>query len=228
MVKPRLYDSETKNVALWTLKTVLIDILKLLHPFMPFITEEIFTHIQEEEKTIMLSSWPEYTETKNFVKEEKEIELIKESVKNIRNIRSEMNVPPSKKVKIFVVSTNENIIDIFKRGSVFFSVLARASDIVIQKDKLNIEEDAISVIVPNAVIYMPLSELVDINKEIERLTKEKDRLINEVERVNKKLNNQGFTSKAPIEVIQEEKAKQEKYNNMLKQVEAQLESLRVK
>lgn len=225
MVKPRLYDIENKNIALWTLKTVLIDILKLLHPFMPFITEEIFMHIQDKEETIMLSKWPIYMEDRNFNQEEKEIELIKESVKSIRNIRSEMNVPPSKKIKIFVVSTSQNIIDIFTKGSVFFGVLARASDIVIQKDKSNIEDDAISIIVPNAVIYMPISELVDINKEIERLTKEKNRLINEVDRVNKKLNNQGFTAKAPADVIEEEKTKQEKYNNMLKQVETQLENL---
>lgn len=225
MVKPRLYDIENKNIALWTLKTVLIDILKLLHPFMPFITEEIFMHIQDKEETIMLSKWPIYMKDRNFNQEEKEIELIKESVKSIRNIRSEMNVPPSKKIKIFVVSTSQNIIDIFTKGSVFFGVLARASDIVIQKDKSNIEDDAISIIVPNAVIYMPISELVDINKEIERLTKEKNRLINEVDRVNKKLNNQGFTAKAPADVIEEEKTKQEKYNNMLKQVETQLENL---
>ncbi len=227
MVKPRLYNQEdkTRNAALYTLKTVLIQALKLLHPFMPFITEEIFMHIQDKEETIMLSSWPTYKEELNFESDEKEIELIKQAVKNIRNIRAEMNVPPSKKVSVFIVSTNENVIETFNKSKTFFQTLAYASDITIQQDKTNIDSDAIPVVIQNATIYMPFTELVDLEKEIQRLNKEREKLISEVERVNKKLSNKGFVDKAPENVIKEEKAKQDKYTTMLKQVEEQLNHL---
>lgn len=230
MVKPRLYNKEasSRNAALFTLKTVLIDTLKLLHPFMPFITEEIFMHIQDKEETIMVSAWPIYDEAKSFETEEKEIEIIKEAVKGIRNIRSEMNVPPSKKTKVFVVSDNQNICNIFNKSNVFFGTLAYASEVIIQNDKSNIQSDAISVVIPNATIYIPFAELVDIHKEIERLNKEYQKLIKEVERVDKKLANQGFVSKAPAAVIEEEKAKHQKYNDMLNQVQKQLENLKVR
>lgn len=227
MVKPRLYNKEdkTRNAALWTLKTVLIDALKLLHPFMPFITEEIFMHLQDTEETIMLSNWPVYNDSMNFEKEEKEIELIKEAVKNIRNIRSEMNVPPSKKATVIVVSTDENIKNTFKQNEVFFSTLAYASEIITQENKDNIGNDAVSVVVSNATIYIPFNELVDIEKEKLRLTKEYEKYKKEVERVEKKLSNQGFISKAPVSVIEEEKAKQNKYKNMLEQIKQRLENL---
>lgn len=227
MVKPRLYNKEdtTRNAALWTLKTVLINALKLLHPFMPFITEEIFMHLQDTEETIMLSNWPVYDESMNFEKEEKEIELIKEAVKNIRNIRSEMNVPPSKKATVIVVSTDENVKNTFKQNEVFFSTLAYASEIIIQENKDNIGNDAVSIVVSNATIYIPFNELVDIEKEKLRLTKEYEKYKKEVERVEKKLSNQGFISKAPVSVIEEEKAKQNKYKNMLEQIKQRLENL---
>lgn len=227
MVKPRLYNKEdtTRNAALWTLKTVLINALKLLHPFMPFITEEIFMHLQDTEETIMLSSWPVYDESMNFEKEEKEIELIKEAVKNIRNIRSEMNVPPSKKATVIVVSTDENIKNTFKQNEVFFSTLAYASEIITQENKDNIGNDTVSIVVSNATIYIPFNELVDIEKEKLRLTKEYEKYKKEVERVEKKLSNQGFISKAPVSVIEEEKAKQNKYKNMLEQIKQHLENL---
>lgn len=227
MVKPRLYNKEdkTRNAALWTLKTVLINALKLLHPFMPFITEEIFMHLQDTEETIMLSNWPVYDESMNFEKEEKEIELIKEAVKNIRNIRSEMNVPPSKKATVIVVSTDENVKNTFKQNEVFFSTLAYASEIIIQENKDNIGNDAVSIVISNATIYIPFNELVDIEKEKIRLTKEYEKYKKEVERVEKKLSNQGFISKAPASVIEEEKAKESKYKNMLEQIKQRLENL---
>ncbi len=227
MVKPRLYNKEdpTREAALWTLKTVLIDALKLLHPFMPFVTEEIFTSVQNEEETIMLSKWPEYTEERNFASDEKAIELMKEAIKSIRNIRSEMNVAPSKKAKVFVVSDNAEVRSIFEKGSVFFAPLAYASEVEVRSDKQGIDDDAVSVAIHGGMIYMPFAELVDIAKEKERLAKEKDKLIKEVERVEKKLSNQGFVSKAPEKVINEEKAKLEKYSSMLKSVEEQIERL---
>ena len=209
MVKPRLYneEDETREAALWTLKTVLINALKMLHPFEPFITEEIFTSIQSEEETIMLSKWPEFTSEFDFEEDEKAIELMKEAIKNIRNIRAEMNVAPSKKAKVFVVSENEDVRNIFEHGKVFFATLAYASEVVVQADKTGIDDDAVSTVIHNGVIYMPFAELVDIAKEKERLSKEREKLIKEVERVEKKLSNQGFVSKAPEKVIAEEKAK---------------------
>ena len=228
MVKPRLYneEDETREAALWTLKTVLINALKMLHPFEPFITEEIFTSIQSEEETIMLSKWPEFTSEFDFEEDEKAIELMKEAIKNIRNIRAEMNVAPSKKAKVFVVSENEDVRNIFKHGKVFFATLAYASEVVVQADKTGIDDDAVSTVIHNGVIYMPFAELVDIAKEKERLSKEREKLIKEVERVEKKLSNQGFVSKAPEKVIAEEKAKMEKYSTMLKAVEEQIERLK--
>ena len=228
MVKPRLYneEDETREAALWTLKTVLINALKMLHPFEPFITEEIFTSIQSEEETIMLSKWPEFTSEFDFEEDEKAIELMKEAIKNIRNIRAEMNVAPSKKDKVFVVSENEDVRNIFEHGKVFFATLAYASEVVVQADKTGIDDDAVSTVIHNGVIYMPFAELVDIAKEKERLSKEREKLIKEVERVEKKLSNQGFVSKAPEKVIAEEKAKMEKYSTMLKAVEEQIERLK--
>lgn len=182
MVKPRLYneEDETREAALWTLKTVLINALKMLHPFEPFITEEIFTSIQSEEETIMLSKWPEFTSEFDFEEDEKAIELMKEAIKNIRNIRAEMNVAPSKKAKVFVVSENEDVRNIFEHGKVFFATLAYASEVVVQADKTGIDDDAVSTVIHNGVIYMPFAELVDIAKEKERLSKEREKLIKEV------------------------------------------------
>ena len=227
MVKPRLYndDDDTKKAALWTLKKVLIDALKLLHPYMPFITEEIFCNLQDEEETIMLSKWPEFAEEYDFAKEEKAVETIKEAVRNIRNIRSEMNVAPSKKAKVFVVSSEEEIKNIFENGKVFFATLGYASEVIIQDDKSGIGDDAVSVVIPKATIYMPFAELVDISKEIERLNKEVEKLNKELARVNGMLSNPNFVSKAPEKKINEEKAKQAKYQQMMDQVKEQLARL---
>ena len=227
MVKPRLYnkDDSTREAALWTLKTVLINALKMLHPFMPYITEELFQHIQDEEESIMISDWPVYKEEWNYKENEEEIDTIKEAVRNIRNIRAEMNVAPSKKVQVFVVSDKEEVRAIFEHSKVFFKTLGHASEVTVQADKAGIGEDAVSVVTSNETIYMPLAELVDIEKEVERLTKEKEKMLKEIERVEKKLANQGFVSKAPQKVIDEEKAKEEKYKATLAQVEERLAQL---
>ena len=228
MVKPRLYNDEdpTKPGALWTLKTVLIHALKLLHPYMPFITEEIFTYVQEEEPTIMLSAWPEYQEEWNFAQEEKEIELMKEGIRSIRNLRTELNVPPSKKATVFIVSDAEEIRNTFEKGRIFFSSLAYASEVIIQDNKENIGEDAVSTVIPGASIFIPFAELVDISKELDRLEKEREKLVKEVDRVVKKLSNPGFINKAPESVVEEERQKQKKYEDMKKQVEERLNMLR--
>jgi len=228
MVKPRLYNDEddTKNAALWTLKKVLIDALKMLHPYMPFVTEEIFCTLQDEEESIMISEWPKYTEEFVFASEEKAVETIKEAVRLIRNTRAEMNVKPSKKAKVFVVSDDADTRSIFENGKVFFATLGSASEVVIQNDKAGIDDDAVSVVIPNAVIYMPFAELVDIEKEIERLEKEVARLEKELARVNGMLSNEKFVSKAPEKKINEEKEKQAKYTQMMEQVKAQLANLK--
>ena len=228
MVKPRLYNKEdsTRAAALWTLKQVLINALKLMHPFMPFITEELFLHIQDKEESIMVSQWPTYREEWNYKENETEIDAIKEAVRNIRNIRAEMNVAPSKKVHVYVVSENEEVRSIFEHSKVFFKTLGHASEVTVQADKAGIGEDAVSVVIKDATIYMPLAELVDFAKEIERLEKEQAKLVKEVERVVKKLANQGFVAKAPAHVIEEEKAKEEKYKAMLVQVEERLAQLK--
>lgn len=227
MVKPRLYNKEdaTRNAALWTLKEVLLSSLRLLHPYIPFITEEIFTSIQSSEETIVFSKWPEYKENINFIEEEKDVDLIKLSVKNIRNIRSEMNVIASKKVTITIVSEDERVRNIFESSKGFFKNLAYASEVMIQKDKAGIGKDAIPVVIPNGTIYMPFADLVDIEKELNRLNKEKQKLESEVERVVKKLSNKGFIDKAPAKLILEEEEKQKKYKEMLKQVNTQLSNL---
>jgi len=227
MVKPRLYNDEdtTKTAAIWTLKKVLIDALKLLHPYMPFITEEIFCNIQDEEESIMISSWPVYTEDNDYSEDENAIETIKTAVRNIRNVRAEMNVAPSRKALVYVVSENEEIRNIFDNGRVFFATLGYASDVKVQADKSGIPDDAVSTVIPGAVIYIPFAELVDIDKEIERLNKEKDKLHKEIARCNGMLNNEKFTSKAPQAKIDEEKAKLEKYSDMLAQVEERLKTL---
>ena len=228
MVKPRLYstdDAVSQNAALWTLKTVLIDALKLLHPYMPFITEEIFCTIQNEEESIMISKWPEYSEDRAFPAEEKAIETIKEAVRGIRNIRTEMNVAPSRKASVYVVSENDEIRKIFEEGKLFFASLAYANEIMIQADKTGIADDAVSVVIPGATLYIPFAELVDIAQEIERLKKEQKRLEGELSRSKGMLSNERFLSKAPEAKIAEEKEKLAKYEQMMEQVTKRLEQL---
>lgn len=226
MVKPRLYNDEddTKAAALWTLKTVLINSLKLLHPYMPFITEEIFCNLSDEE-SIMISSWPVFKDEWNFKDEEKAVETLKEAVRGIRNTRTGMNVPPSRKAKVYVVTQDDAVAEIFIKGKVFFTTLAYASDVTIQSDKSGIDDDAVAVLIPKASLYIPFAELVDIEKEIERLKSEEKRLEGELKRVNGMLGNEKFVSKAPAAKIQEEKDKLEKYTLMMQQVKERLAHL---
>ena len=230
IAKVRLYkkeeDPKAANAALWVLKTVLANALKMLHPYMPFITEEIFCTLCPEEETIMLAPWPEYTEEWNFAKEEADVENIKVLVKGIRNIRSEMNVPPSRKAKYFIVSPDADLCELFASHKDIYSQLISASEIDVQADKAGIPEDAVSVVIPNAVVYIPLEELVDMAKERERLEKEKAKLAKELARSNGMLNNEKFLSKAPQAKVDEEKAKLEKYKQMMEDVENRLAQLK--
>ncbi len=229
IAKVRLYKKEENpkaaNAALWTLKTVLTNALKLLHPYMPFITEEIYCTLCPEEETIMLASWPEYTDKWVFSVAEATVEKVKELVKGIRNIRSEMNVPPSRKAKYYIVSEDGMLRMLFQSSVDRYAHLISASEVIVQEDKTGIPDDAVSVVITNAVVYIPLEELVDMAKEKERLIKEKAKLEKELARSNGMLNNEKFLSKAPQAKVDEEKAKLEKYKQMMSDVEARLAQL---
>ena len=227
MVKPRLYNEEddTKAAAIWTLRHVLIQALKLLHPFMPFISEEIFCNLQEEEETIMVSQWPVYRDDWSFAKEEQSTETIKEAVRAIRVVRSSMNVPPSKKATVYVVSEDEGLLRIFEHSKSFFATLGYAGEVILQKNKDGIADDAVSAVVHRAVIYMPFADLVDIEKEIDRLKGEEKRLAGELARSRGMLGNEKFVSRAPEAKIAEERAKLEKYEQMMEQVRLRLAQL---
>ena len=227
MVKPRLYNEEddTKAAAIWTLKHVLIQALKLLHPFMPFISEEIFCNLQEEEETIMVSQWPVYRDDWNFAKEEQSTETIKEAVRAIRGVRSSMNVPPSKKATVYVVSEDAGLLQIFEHSKSFFAALGYAGEVILQENKEGIADDAVSAVIHKAVIYMPFADLVDIEKEIERLRGEEKRLAGELARSRGMLGNEKFVNRAPEAKIAEERAKLGKYEQVMEQVKIRLAQL---
>ncbi|MBF8984461.1 valine--tRNA ligase [Lutibacter sp. B2] len=230
LVKPRLYGEErnTKNAALCTLIEVLKNMLKLLHPFMPFITEEIWQTISnDEEESIIIAAWPEYDESLKFEREEKDMEVIMNAIRSIRNIRAEMNVIPSRKARVIMVA-NEEVFEAIEKAKDYFVTLASASEVVLLKEKKDIPEDAIAAVIPGAEIFLPLDDLVDFEKEIERLEKEKAKLEQEVKRVIGKLSNQGFLAKAPESLVEEEKKKQEKYESMLDRVVERLEGMKNK
>ena len=221
LVKTRLYgdNKESKLNAEHTLCFVLCGILKLMHPFMPFITEEIYCALPTGEETIMTSEWPKYSDRLNFPEEEKQMSVICGAIKSIRNIRTEMNVVPSRKASMIIVTDNAKL---FEGGTAFFEMLAGAKDVTVTNEEKNIPEGAVSVIVEGAKIFIPMDELIDTEKEKQRLEKEKQRLEAEIERVEKKLSNQGFIAKAPAKLIEEEKEKGVKYKEMYGKV---LESL---
>ena len=219
-------DPKAANAALWTLKTVLANGLKMLHPFMPFVSEEIYGALVPEEESLMMSKWPEFKAEWNFATEELQVERMKEIIRGVRNVRAEMNVAPSRKAGVFVVCENAVLCNGFAEMKTSAAPLMSASEIVIQNTKEGIEEDAVSVVVTDAVVYLPLAELVDFEQEIERLTKEEERLKKELARVNGMLSNEKFISKAPEAKINEEKAKLEKYTQMMEQVQERLAGLR--
>lgn len=229
MVKPRLYgdDVEAKKAALYTLTYVLETILKLLHPFIPFITEEIFDHLPTANGMIIVSEWPEFKEEDNMAKEEAMMDVMMDGIRNVRNVRSEMNVPPSKKAKVIMVPSEDKL-EAVEAGKDYFKTLASASEVEVRADEAGIPEDAVSVVIDGVKIFIPLDELVDFEKELERLNKEKSKLEGEIKRVNGKLSNQGFLAKAPQKLVDEEKAKKEKFEEMMKSVEERLASIQAK
>ena len=223
LVKPRLYDENnpTNETAQYVLSYVLSNTLKLLHPFMPFITEEIWLSLPHEGESIVISDWPTKDTALNFPEEANDMEMIMNAVKAVRNKRAEMNIPPSKKASMILVTDKA---DVFSNGAIFFEKLASASSVTIASDMSGVDENSVAVIVDGAQIYMPMGELIDAEKEIARLNDEKKKLLSEIKRVEGKLSNEGFVSKAPAHVIEEEKAKGEKYKQMLESVEESLKA----
>ena len=216
LVKPRFFAKDESNqTAQQVLTYVLSGTLKLLHPFMPFITEEIWQALPHEGESIMISAFPVYDEALKNPEAADQMQMLMASIKGIRNIRSERNVPPSKKCTVYIVTAQT---DVFEKGVAFYTKLASADRVVIQKDKSGIPENAVSVVSPGAELLLPFDELVYKEKELERLNKEKKRLEGEIKRVEGKLSNKGFTEKAPAAVVEEERQKGEKYKAMLKTV----------
>ena len=220
LVKPRLYDEncDTKNEACYVLNDVLMKALKLLHPYMPFITEEIFMNLKHNEESIMISSWPLSASYDEFKDEEKAMEFLKDCIKGIRNLRAKANVVPSKKTRLVFVVEDDWQEEVLKKGIVFIEKLACASSIDIERDKNTGFDDFASVVLSRACIYIPMDDLVDKKAEKERLEKEKETLEMELKRVDGKLKNVGFINKAPKEVVLQEMAKKEKYQDMYDKV----------
>ena len=229
LVKPRLFNKEedpvSANAAFWTLKTVLIDSLKLLHPYMPFITEEIFCTLQSEEESIMISKWPEFDAAWENKDAENKAEMMKNLIRGIRNIRTEMNVAPSRKAQVYIVADDTKICDSLKELVGTYQHMISASEVFVQMDKTGIDENAVSLVIDKATVYMPLADLIDFEKEKERLAKEQKRLEGELKRVHGMLNNEKFMSKAPEAKIAEEKEKLAKYESMMAKVQEQLKAL---
>ena len=230
LVKYRIYHSDenykSANAALWTLKTVLGNALKMLHPFMPFVTEEIYSALVPEEKSLMMSDWPQFSEDWCYADAENITDHMKEVIRGVRNARAEMNVPPSRKAKVYVVCEDEKLCEGFEELTTCACPLMSASELVVQVDKAGIADDAVSIVVPDASVYVPLEELIDFEQEIERLTKEEEKLTKEINRAKGMLSNEKFVSKAPQAKVDEEKAKLEKYTQMMEQVKERLEALK--
>ena len=229
LAKYRIYHAEEDPAAadcvLWVLKTVLGQALKLLHPFMPFITEEIYSALVPEEESLMMSSWPKYTEELCFPADENVMEHVKAITRGIRNMRSEMDVPNSRKTKVYIICGDAAICEGIESFKESVKPLMMANDIIIRPTKEGVDDNAVSIVVPDAVVYLPLDELVDLEQERERLTKEEERLNKEIRRAEGMLSNEKFVSKAPAAKVQEERDKLEKYTQMLAQVKERMAGL---
>ena len=214
------YDAmpESAGAALWTLRMVLTEALKMLHPFMPFVTEEIFCTLHPDKESIMLEQWPQYKEELYCETEEEMFAHVKDLVKAVRTIRKDMDVPNSRKTKLYIVSDEERIRDLFEQAKETYMNFTCADEINIQADKEGIPQDAVSIVIPGAAAYIPLEELVDREKEIGRLNKDKARLEKELTRSRGMLSNEKFLNKAPQAKIEEEKKKLEEYEKMMSEV----------
>lgn len=189
---------------------------------MPFITEEIYCTLLPEEESIMISDWPVYKDEMDFADAEKAVSSFQEVVRGIRNTRNEMNVPQNRKTNIYIVGKDAECCARFESCKKSFTNLAFAKEIHVQQDKNGIGEDAVSIVVADGVVYLPLEDLIDREKEIERLTKEQERLTKEIARCEGMLNNPNFVNKAPAAKVEAEKEKLEKYKEMKEKVNLQL------
>ena len=226
IAKTRLYNKEntTRKTAQYVLNKVLGDSLKLLHPFMPFVTEKIYKELYNNDESIMISTYPEYSKDLEFKDEEQAVEELKEVITGIRNARAKMNVHPSKKSKlIFVTKKYANII---KESEEFLKKLGFGEEIEIRENKENIPQNAVSIVSSNLELFIPFEDLVDIKEEIERLEKEKAKVLVEKEKTDKMLSNPGFVAKAPAAKVEEEKEKQAKFNEMIKTIEERIAGLK--
>ena len=217
---------KSANAALWTLKKVLGDALKLLHPYMPFVTEEIYSKLVPEEESLMMSSWPVYREDWEFPYATEVIEHVKAITRGIRNMRAEMNVPNNKRTKVYIISSDSKLLTALEVLKESVKPLMLANDIILHYEKKDVADDAVSIVVPGATVYLPLEDLVDFEQERERLKKEEERLNSEIKRAQGMLANERFTSKAPADKVQAERDKLEKYTKMLEQVKERIDSLR--
>ena len=227
IVKTRLYnkEDETRKTAQYVLNKVLGDALKLLHPFMPFVTEEIYSKLYNEDESIMIAKYPEYSEKLNFKQEEEQIEQIKEVITGIRNVRTKMNVHPSKKSKLIFIAKPEYV-NVIKESEGFIKKLGFSEEIEIKTEKTDIPQNAVNVVTQELEVFMPFEDLVDIAEEKERLEKEKQKILIEKEKTDKMLGNLGFLAKAPAAKVEEEKTKLEKFNEMLATIEQRINSLK--
>ena len=227
MVKPRLYGDklESKKAAQVVLLSVLKNVLKLLHPFMPYITEEIWSHLPENSEALIISPWPVYNEKFNFEESERRIDYIMNAIKGIRNARQEMNVAPSRKANMIFVTEDEVVKETLSYGERYFINLASSQNIEIRNTKEGIGEDNVAVVIDRCEIFIPLSDLIDFDKEIERLEKEREKLEGELKRVRGKLSNENFVSRAPANVVDSEREKQKKYEEMMGKVLERLNNL---
>ncbi len=232
LAKYRIYhadeDAESANDALWTLREVLKKALKLLHPYMPFVTEEIYSKLIPEEDSLMMSQWPEYDENLNFPMAERIVDHYKEIIRGVRNVRAEMNVPNSRKAKVYIVCEDKELCTGLACFEDAAQTMAAVSELIIQNDKEGIAKDAVSIVVPDASVYVPLEELIDFEQEMERLAKEEKRLTKEIARAEGMLNNERFVSKAPKSKVQEEKEKLETYRQMMAEVQDRLNGLKAR
>ena len=226
IVKTRLYNKEnaTRKTAQYVLNKVLGDSLKLLHPFMPFVTERIYKELYNNDESIMISTYPEYSKDLEFKDEEQAVEELKEVITGIRNARAKMNVHPSKKSKLIFVT--KKYTDIIKESEEFLKKLGFGEEIEIRENKENIPQNAVSIVSSNLELFIPFEDLVDIKEEIERLEKEKAKVLVEKEKTDKMLSNPGFVAKAPAAKVEEEKVKQAKFNEMIKTIEERIAGLK--
>jgi len=225
--KTRLYgeNSDEKKAAQYTLNHVLENILKILHPFMPFITEEIWQNIKEDNSSVIVAPWPTYAKEDHFPTEEGQINLVMEIIKNLRNIRSDMNVVPSRKAKLMIHTKDQKKMEIVNNHEPYFKSLAGVSEMEIVKDAKLVPEDAVSAVVEGVDLFIPLEDLLDIEKELKRLADEKKKFQGEIKRAQGKLQNKGFINKAPESLVKEEEEKLEKYRKMLTTIEERLNQL---